>query len=374
GGICGGTVTRVYRVTDDCGNYAECTQVITVDDTTNPVITCPPDVLNVYADAGTCCAVIDPVAATATDNCDTSVTIAWVRSDSKTSLSDPFCAGESPITITWTAEDDCGNTDVCDQTITVLDVSEIDVTVELSPTISPLPVTRCITFELWDCGMSSPVVVQEALTFQNIGGAAIATATVEVPCGLYECITARDILHTLRTTDQDNFGILGTQYVADFTGGDMLIGGNLNDDFWIDILDFGVFSSQWNVSYGSGNTTCTTGFPHADISGDGLVWTGDFTFIQNNFLLGNEANCCGQPNLFRDQGPITEISVADLVAAGMAELAAGDLNGDGWLDEADVSAFLMGARPQTAPIHDIAPIEREARRASEVSDPTPVKP
>src|SRR5262249_20864369 len=32
-GSCPGKVTRVYRVTDACGNFAECTQTITVDDT-----------------------------------------------------------------------------------------------------------------------------------------------------------------------------------------------------------------------------------------------------------------------------------------------------------------------------------------------------
>src|SRR5262249_51922734 len=36
GGGCGGTVTRVYRVTDHSGNTRECTQVITVHDTTAP--------------------------------------------------------------------------------------------------------------------------------------------------------------------------------------------------------------------------------------------------------------------------------------------------------------------------------------------------
>src|SRR5438093_1322512 len=40
-GSCPGKVTRVYRVTDACGNFGECTQTITVDDTIPPVLTCP---------------------------------------------------------------------------------------------------------------------------------------------------------------------------------------------------------------------------------------------------------------------------------------------------------------------------------------------
>src|ERR1043166_5926547 len=43
-GRCPGKVTRVYRVTDDCGNFADTTQTITVDDTIPPVLTCASNV------------------------------------------------------------------------------------------------------------------------------------------------------------------------------------------------------------------------------------------------------------------------------------------------------------------------------------------
>ena len=44
-------------------------------------------------------------------------------------------------------------------------------------------------------------------------------------------------------------------------------------------------------------------------------------------------------------GPITSISVDELVELGLGELAAGDLNDDGWLDVDDVEAFANGASP-----------------------------
>jgi hypothetical protein len=174
------------------------------------------------------------------------------------------------------------------------------------------------------------------------------SGTIEVPCGNYTCITARDTLHTLRRTlDTPDFGIVATQYVADFaTAGKDLVGGNLNDDYWIDILDFGVFSYQWGITLPV-DTDCSTAPSHSDVSGNGLVDTADFLFIQTYFLWGNEANCCGQPGKFGEgEEPITCISVAELEAMGMPELAAGDLNGDGWLDEADIVEFLNGARPR----------------------------
>jgi len=41
GDECGGTITNTYTATDDCGNTAECTQVITVNDTTDPEVDGP---------------------------------------------------------------------------------------------------------------------------------------------------------------------------------------------------------------------------------------------------------------------------------------------------------------------------------------------
>ncbi len=71
-GSCPGTVTRVYRVIDGCGNFAEGIQTITVDDTIAPVITCPGSVTVECGDS------LDPSvlgSATATDNCSPKVEI-----------------------------------------------------------------------------------------------------------------------------------------------------------------------------------------------------------------------------------------------------------------------------------------------------------
>jgi len=73
-GSCPGKVTRVYRVTDDCGNFAECTQTITVEDTIAPTLTCPDSVTIECGDP------LDPAtlgSATAIDNCATNVIITY---------------------------------------------------------------------------------------------------------------------------------------------------------------------------------------------------------------------------------------------------------------------------------------------------------
>ncbi|MCK0109847.1 BspA family leucine-rich repeat surface protein, partial [Flavobacteriaceae bacterium S0825] len=71
GGECGGTITRTWNIKDTCGNEAVTrTQVITVNDTTKPVITFTPADVTIECDEST-----DPSntggTATATDNCAT---------------------------------------------------------------------------------------------------------------------------------------------------------------------------------------------------------------------------------------------------------------------------------------------------------------
>jgi len=463
GGPCGGTITRTYRITDACGNDAECTQVFTVNDTiapvasssgaiaacypsvalaeaaalanssaidncdaspvaaastvgdcsavvsvtftdwcnnvsnvltyntridnTAPLITCPTDIV-VTPPAGTCNAMgVVITDATATDNCtaDVDIDITGVRSDALP-LTDPYPQGVT--TITWTAEDECGNTSMCDQTVTVEGVS-ITVAVELSPSIAPLPLNRCITFEVYDCVSNTTQSHSQVLTFVSDEYSpgffrALANATICVPSSVpstYNCVTARDELHTLRSRVTIGDGLTqnsGTTFTADFTGnrtgepivaippptpgsGHRLVGGNLNDDIFIDILDFGTWAGLYDFNfptgYGTGNTTCSTAFPHADISGDGLVGIGDFSFIAINFLMVSENNCCSMsPLMAGGEGdedlpiphslvPVTSITVQELIARGLGHLAVGDVNRDGVLDQQDMAAVFGGQTP-----------------------------
>ena len=114
-GFCPTIITRTYVATDACGNQSQCAQTITVDDTQDPVIACPADVTVECGDdtssAGT-------GMATATDNCDNDVTIEESETEAAGS-----CPGEKVITRTWTATDDCGNQDSCEQTIAVVDTT-----------------------------------------------------------------------------------------------------------------------------------------------------------------------------------------------------------------------------------------------------------
>jgi len=115
-GSCPGqfTITRTWTATDDCGNNSVASQVITVIDTTAPVLS------GQGADATIeCPATPSFTAPTATDNCDAAPSIAFADSTVPGA-----CAGAYTVTRTWTATDNCGNDSVpVSQTITVVDTT-----------------------------------------------------------------------------------------------------------------------------------------------------------------------------------------------------------------------------------------------------------
>jgi hypothetical protein len=129
GGLCPQelTITRTWRATDDCGNSSSCAQIIFIDDSTPPVITCPPNI-TVQCNTSTATGVTGN--ATATDNCDGTPTIGFA---------DVTVAGACPqertITRTFTAIDDCGNSSTCTQTIFVDDSTPPNITCPPNVTI-----------------------------------------------------------------------------------------------------------------------------------------------------------------------------------------------------------------------------------------------
>ena len=105
------SMTRTWIATDDCSNTSSCSVMISIQDNTAPVITCP--------------VVVSPIecgstpafgTATAIDACDALVDITF----SDVSVAG-LCPQEYSVTRTWVAADDCGNTASCSRTITVQD-------------------------------------------------------------------------------------------------------------------------------------------------------------------------------------------------------------------------------------------------------------
>ncbi|NDV62865.1 HYR domain-containing protein [Puniceicoccales bacterium CK1056] len=136
---CGtGTITRTWTASDCSGNMDSLTQVLTVVDNTNPVLSANPADTTVECDA-----IPDPETLTATDNCDSAPAVSFEEDNQV----NPDC-GTGTITRTWTATDCSGNEDVWVQTLTVVDttdpiilVNPADATVECDDIPTPPVVT-----------------------------------------------------------------------------------------------------------------------------------------------------------------------------------------------------------------------------------------
>jgi len=134
-GTCPIVVTRTYTVTDVAGNFSTTVQVINVDDTTAPVITCATVPGTLYFNSGVLYSVVgaefDPIVS---DDCG-SFTVTHdavsgggiVAGADNVSLAGWGFPVGGPYTITFTAEDACGNVSDCSITFSVTP-QEVNVT------------------------------------------------------------------------------------------------------------------------------------------------------------------------------------------------------------------------------------------------------
>ncbi len=106
-------IKREWTAKDDCGNAATRTQNITVRDNLSPLFAQVPT--NITVD---CSRIPNSSTIYASDNCDKKVDIVL-----KETKSSETCANSYVLTRTWTATDNCGNSKVTSQNITVSDIT-----------------------------------------------------------------------------------------------------------------------------------------------------------------------------------------------------------------------------------------------------------
>jgi hypothetical protein len=219
---------------------------------------------------------------------------------------------------------------------------------QLSPSVANGPFDRCVTFEVWDCDAAGGPLrasVERTLSFRN--GLA-SGVTVNLPGGTWDCITARDRRHTLRSASSNFATSDNVSYTASFvgsraTGGHWLVGGNLNDDSFIDIVDFALFFPRY-LSQASPNSPCGATGTDANLNGDNVVDLLDLVFISGNSLLMAEPNCCGL-GAVAGENPVWSATIHELRARGVDDPEASDLDHNGVVDLRDLKLFLGGDLP-----------------------------
>ena len=256
---------------------------------------------------------------TAIDDCggSTAVTISITLPDASVVTVWPsnglFPIGTS--TVTWRSIDSLGNQSSASRTITVDNFQLLDAVFGFNGT-SLGSSSRQVRIKLGATTL---------LRTLSMTGASASLTGLQVPvAAAYACMTAKDPVHSV--TDAVAPTIASRKYSATFA----MKQGDSNDDDVIDVLDFGIFIAN----RGAGKAADAL----SNFDADGVVGNGDFSFVSLNFLRSGES-CT--PGVDAPQ-PLTRVSVKALRRAGLSQLVAADLNGDGWLDVADIAAFAQG--------------------------------
>ena len=149
---------RTWTATDKCGNKTTKVQIITVNDTKSPTLA------NVPTDVTMSCGNLKVTAlVTAEDNCDKNVEIVF----SENNIPNANCG--YTIKRTWKATDNCNNTSVKTQTVTVIDVEKPNLLgVPANATVECDAVPIAATLNATDnCDQNVTITIVEEKTLGN---------------------------------------------------------------------------------------------------------------------------------------------------------------------------------------------------------------
>jgi hypothetical protein len=242
---------------------------------------------------------------TATDGCLSGVTLTGTRSDGQ-ALTAAWPSGST--TVTWAAVDACGNASYASTMVTVDPTNTMDLSAAFGGNFAGASRSLSLTM-LGGAGTQSRT--------QSVSipwGGASSFSVNDLPVDAYTCATIEDPARSLkaRVTVSDT----GSVWTA--AAATMVLGDLINDEV-IDVLDWGAY---------------VVSNPAADLNADGFINAVDGNIILANFTRRGDGVCGSSANGPRD--PILAITVADVVSMGLPELAGADLNGDGWIDQADI--------------------------------------
>lgn len=256
-------------------------------------------------------------------------------------------------TITINAVDDAGNSAVPATGTLNLNTAQLSLTIVLDSSDNNLAgsITRGMVIKIGSdpaAGSNAAFYANKNVVFsdsdgagpQFLSGTATITALDGLPWGKHpNAASVKDPKHTLR-----KLASLTEGANSQFSGIAVLKGGDANNDNLIDILDFGVYASQYGSTPGA-NTLLGFVGNHAEFSGNGSITTADFTFIAAGFLSIGD----GEPGNFSDGGgdqPLSTCTIRQMMKAGVSEKLARalDADGDGWITVQEIQKWLNSGR------------------------------
>ena len=179
---CGFEITRTWTAVDDCGNTAIETQVITVVDTTVPVLSGLPANLTVNCGES----LPAPAVVTASDNCDGVVDVDFIET-----INGSGCSYS--VSRIWSATDACGNTSIGTQIIQVMDDGIPPVIANVPPDVNAAcvnlpPVPTDVTASD-SCDSSPMLVFNETTIGSGCSFTVLRTWTATDLCGNISSVT-----------------------------------------------------------------------------------------------------------------------------------------------------------------------------------------
>ncbi|MBI5762749.1 MAG: thrombospondin type 3 repeat-containing protein [Planctomycetes bacterium] len=285
------------------------------------------DILTVYSDAGICGAYVN-YSVSATSKCGGGAIVGTCEPPSGSF----FPVGDTPVVCT--ATDECGNFAMRTGIVRVRDVTPAHVTVRLNlVNAGTTGYIRPIKFVAKNANGCSADICANV---HFVGGApAVGNAVIELPCGQWDSLCAKDEQHTL--WDTQALSISNNEYVA-FTPY-LLRGGDTDNDGDVDINDITWWVLTVAGGPGAGPSCPFNGNRSANFNNDANVNIQDYSFFQNlavapgfGFPYLSTCNCAVQPPPLR--APKLSIATRDLPAGDAVKL---DLNKDGVVDHKDIA-------------------------------------
>lgn len=340
-------IVRTWTATDDCGNQATFTQTITVVDTTPPVVEQPTNI-EVPADAGSgCMADVTVPPLVVSDNC-SNLTITN-NFNGTSDASDTYPMGTT--TVTWTVTDDCGNTTMVSQDVTVLNVNVVNVVVQLADLMhgsnTPLSFQRNIRFVLNDGSNCTADICEMAVDFTGVmGDTPTAMVSFTAPCGDWVSACAKDDHLTLYGTcmlDGTGPAFVGLTDIA-------LKSGDTDNDGDVDINDVTYLLFKYGTAAAVPDACPFDGNRSADFSINGVTSGEDYSIMQANWLLFTD---CGCPMAL--QSPLPSELAADDIGTGVVD--AGDLQ----VSRRDAGNVVVRLRTSDVPksVADVVDLNRD---------------
>lgn len=354
-----GTHDFVVAANDSHFNNVVAMYTLIVADQTPPEFTMAPSDMEVYADAGRCAAAVEWQVA-ARDQCDSAIMIGCQP------MPGTDFAADASHNVACHATDAAGNIREHNFVVNVLPFWKVNVDVQMKGFVSHQPFVRCTELELSDCtGVLPPAALPGELRFVN--GLAIGEFLVPLPVlcaveGTYTCARAKEVLHSLwsEVSSPDKLFIdpTGKAFQAKFLSEDALRLGDLNNDTFVDIVDWIIWQYQFlnpAVVPPPSATPCNPlpdptdpAQQNADVSGDRRVTAIDYGHLYLNNFAEDDADCCATLAMAA-RGPRSRVSLDQLVSMNMGYAVAFDHNHDGFVDSADLRAVMSQSREVTPP-------------------------